>query len=356
MAGAAPTTANGWTQVFADKNDMTWSGGDQAASFKHNGYTYWLFGDTMLSNGEKADGSYADGAVMVSNRILLQQGDQFTPATVGGGNAVPDPATHTAENNRRYWVQAMFAANGFVYVLSQKAENDPGSSIGFKLSGVDMAKYTQNATDGKLTLVGMINTPSTGVDAGEGPMKVQWGGDAIVSGGYVYVYGYTLAQPNGYVMHYSYVARVPVAQVDNPSAWRFYAKQSGTWKATLAELNQDLVSQHDAIAASQVTSVRLINGKYVMIHKPWNTLGTEVQIQTSPTPYGPWTTPATVFSSTSGAFEGENYDTYTPQFHPEQVLASGKVLVSISRNGQTLTDVMLNADLYKPQFYEVVIP
>src|SRR5688572_17251097 len=74
-ATPAPTTAEGFTQMFANKNDMTWSGSDGAISFKApNGKIYWINGDTFKSNGEDPDGSYPDGTTMVGNSILMQQG------------------------------------------------------------------------------------------------------------------------------------------------------------------------------------------------------------------------------------------------------------------------------------------
>ena len=52
-AAPTPTTSAGFTQMFQDKNDMVWSGGDQSTSIKlPNGKVYWISGDTMLSNGE----------------------------------------------------------------------------------------------------------------------------------------------------------------------------------------------------------------------------------------------------------------------------------------------------------------
>lgn len=201
-----PTTSAGFTQAFANKNDMTWSGGDQMTSLKApNGKVYWSVGDTMLSNGEDPDGSYPDiGTKMVGNRLLLQNGGEFVNAMADGGMAVPDPATATAENQERYWAQGMFYANSHLYVLCQRVVSDTSAgSIGFKITGVEMAKYSINSY-GKLKLVSMVATPSTGVAGGVGPTAIQWAADAIVRSGYVYVYGYTSASDNPYVIHYSY--------------------------------------------------------------------------------------------------------------------------------------------------------
>jgi hypothetical protein len=45
-----PGTAEGFTELFAAKNDQIWSGGDQTTSFKApNGRIYWISVDTMLA-------------------------------------------------------------------------------------------------------------------------------------------------------------------------------------------------------------------------------------------------------------------------------------------------------------------
>ena len=354
-ASTAPTTADGFTDLFAAKNDMTWSGGDQMTTVTAGGFTYWLSGDTMTSAGVDADGSYPDGAAMVSNRILLQRGGDLVNAMTGGGNAIPDPPTHTDQNLDHYWPQAGFYTGGHLYVLAQRVQADPADAFGFRSVGVEMAKYTISA-DGLLTLVSMLATPSTGVPGGVGPAAIQWSGDAVVSGGYVYIYGATLAGDNDqFIPHYSYVARVGTGSVEKPASWRYWARSRGYWVSQISKLDPEPGTQPDAVLPSQVSSVRVIGGRFVLLHKPWNGWGTTVYAETSASPTGPWTQTA-LFDSPAGTWEGREYLTYSPQLHPEQLLASGKLLVSVAWNGKTLDDTLANADLYKPRFYEVTLP
>jgi hypothetical protein len=353
-ATPAPTTADGFTQLFQDKNDMTWSGSDGMLSYKApNGKIYWVNGDTFKSNGEDPDGSYPDGATMVANTILMQQGGQMVNAMSNNGIGVPDPATHTAENGERYWPAGTFYANNHLYILCQRVINDPS---GFKIIGSEMAKY-KVANNGKLTFVGMRKIPSTGVEAGKGPLYTQFGGDAIIKGNYLYVYGQTLAQPTDpqWVIHATYLARVPVLLVETPSAWRYYKKTTNQWVTSVSQLSQ-ASNNPDALVESQVGSVRVINDKVVMVHKPWNNWGTAVYAEISSNPWGPFTTKH-IFDSPAGTWEGKNYETYGPMLHPEQVLSgaeAGKVLISINWNGKDFwSDVLGNADLYKPRFHAI---
>jgi hypothetical protein len=359
-ATAVPTTADGFTQNFANRNNMVWSGGDQNTSYKApNGKVYWVGGDTILSNGVDLDGSYPDtGTVMVGNHILMQNGGDFVNAMANNATtaAVPDPPTHTAANQERYWPSGIIQANGYMYVLCQRVIND---ASGFRTIGAEVARFTITST-GKLTFNKMISTPSTGVAAGVGPAFTQWSGDMLLKDGYAYVYGYTSAPQNdpNWALHYTYVARVPSTLIESKSSWRFFKKSTGQWVSSTASLSTASGSP-DAIMDSQVGSVRVINGKVVMLHKPWNGWGSAVYMEVGGQPQGPFVR-TKVFDSPAGTWNGKNYETYAPMLHPEQVLGgidAGKLLVSINWNGKDFyADTLANADVYKPRFYAVPMP
>lgn len=368
-----PTTAAGFTSAFQNMNTMVWSGGDQNTSFKApNNKVYWLTGDTILSNGQDADGSYPDkGTTMVSNRILMESGGTLVNAMANGATGVPnpitptrgalaanDPASQAANSKERYWPQGIFYANGYMYVLAQRVIRTDTNSLGFTLIGTELAKYSISSKTGQLTFLGMKKTPSTGLAQGYGSRNIQWAGDAIVKDGFVYVYGYTLASGNPYVFHYSYVARVSAESIETPSAWRYYKKTTQQWVTSTTSLSTDNTRQPDAILASQVSSVRVIGGKVVIAHKPMNLIGKAVYAEIGTNPQGPFTQKF-LFDSPASTWNGSNYMTYAPMLHPEQTLSgseAGKVLVSINWNGKTLTDTMKNADLYKPRFYAMTLP
>jgi hypothetical protein len=138
----------------------------------------------------------------------------------------------------------------------------------------------------------------------------------------VYVFGYANAKDDAFAPHRSYVARVATGSVESPGAWRF-RDAAGSWVTDRA--------QAAPILSAQVSSVRLIGGRWVLAYKPWNGWGDTVYIETRSAPW-------------------------SSQLHPEQALASGKLLVSIAWNGATLADVGADADLYKPRFHEVTLP
>lgn len=335
---ATPTTADGFFQLFQAKNDTTWSGGDQVTSLRApNGLTYWSFGDTVLGTEDPTTGGYASGATMIANKILVQSSaGALSGAT--SGQAVPNPSA-----TERYWTQGMFTTGGKLYVLCQRVANVNNT---FELRGVEIARFAFNS-NGTLTLETMLSTPSTGKSVANTVDTAQYSSDAVVSGGYVYVFGFRNApEDTEFRPHRSYVARVATGSIASASAWQFYS--NGSWTSTMADAT--------SILYGQVSSVRLIGGQWILAYKPWNGYGDTVYIERRSTP---WATPSatlTVASPGGTTAGGQQYVTYSPQLHPEQTLASGKLLLSIAWNGATLADTVADADLYKPRFYEISVP
>jgi hypothetical protein len=273
---------------------------------------------------------------MIANKILVQSGGDFTGAT--SGQAVPDPSA-----DERYWTQGMFITGGKLYVLCQRVRNVDDT---FELRGVELARFRFNS-NGTLTLETMLNTPSTGKFVADTADTAQYSSDAVVSGGYVYIFGFRNApEDTQYRPHRSYVARVATGSIGSASAWRFYS--NGSWTSTMADAT--------SILDAQVSSVRLVNGRWLMAYKPWNGWGDTVYIEWRTAPWAAPNATTTVASPGGTTAGGQQYVTYSPQLHPEQTLASGKLLLSIAWNGATLADLLADADLYKPRFYEISVP
>ncbi len=337
-----PTTADGWFQLFQSKNDNTWSGSDQGTTYlASNGATYWICADTILGT-QAANGAYNSGWSMIGNSILVERNgvlDIATPASL----AVPNNS-----DGDRYWNQAMFEANGYAYVLCQKVHN---TSTGFTLMGVSMAKFRIESND-QLTYMGMISTPSTGVQGGTGTAHIQWIRSAFVTGGYVYIFG-TSGTGDTYHPSATYVARVTPANVENAGAWTFW--NGSSWVAGM--------TNSAMIVNDMVESAKLISGNWVLLHKPFAGYGSDVYAEVGTSVTGPFTS-TLIFSSPAGTTsQGSpgsatvNYVSYCPQLHPEKMLASGKLLVSIAWNGKDLfADTANDADVYKYRFYEISLP
>jgi hypothetical protein len=331
---AAPATADEFTQAFQAMNDWAWSGADQATSLRaSNGIIYWSFGDTIVGEQDPETGAYRPGWTMLPNTILRQDGGVFTAAVEGV--AVP-----SALNGDRYWPMGMVEANGFLYAFCQRVRN---TATYFDLRGVELAKFAFEPGGG-LSLVGMLHTPSTWALGGDSPELAQYGADAVYRDGWIYVFGFSnvpgdLASPQR-----SYVAKVAAGDVEDPRAWWF-------WTADPVPAWVKQMDRATPIVLGQVTSVRLIQGRWVLAFKPWNGWGDTVQIEVRDAPFGPARGIVRLSSPPT-----ERYTTYAPQLHPEQRLRSGRLLVSLSYNSYNFELVGADADLYKPRFFEVSLP
>jgi len=341
---STPDTAAEWFQLFQAKNDWTWSGSDQVTSYQaSNGKNYWLFGDTILGTRNAATGGYNAGWVMVANSILIESDGVLSGATL---NALAVP---NAGDGDRYWIQGMFEANGYLYCQCARVRENSGG-LGFLPYGAELAKF-QFEPNGRLTFLGMRNTPGTAIPEAVGLASIQWTRDVVVNDGYVYFFGDTLTGV-GYSPKASYVSRVAIPDVENPGAWRFW--NGSSWVAS--------VTNSAVIISDMISSVRFYSGNWVVLYKPFAGFGDQVKAQIGPAPQGPYSPSQMIFASPGGSLSNgattnlHCYQTYSPQAHPQYSLASGKLLVSIAWNGCDLfKDTANDARLYKPRFYEVAL-
>lgn len=177
--------------------------------------------------------------------------------------------------------------------------------------------------------------------------QINWGSAAMVSGGYVYVYGTEL--PRGTAFGRSLrVGRSALTHATDKETWQFW---DGTrWQA-------DPLIASPVIPAvggvSQTLSVDNIDGTFVAVSKKDGDLGSTVATWSSKTPVGPWKLPAALKAP---FLTGKDEFAYAPLAHPELLLANGKLLVSISRNTTDLARLRQNPTIGRPKFAEIARP
>ena len=333
----APTTTAGFQAMFDVKNDAGWSGADQSAStLLPDGRTLWAFGDTFLG-AQGADGAYATGVRMVHNSLLLQDRGCLT-AVPGraGAELVPNAA-----NGDFYWPSTAVLDNGKLVVIAARTRRVP-TAPGFEGVGFEAAVF-RLPSGGAPVFERMAPLPSTS----SGEQWAQYGAAALATGGFTYAYANR--KVTGYLIFGKAVtvARVPVGQLLHLAAWRYWNGRA--WVADKAAA-VDLVSATPRGWSSAFSVLRRSNGTFGYLTKENDYLGSDVISGTSPGPTGPFSR-TVVASRPSYAQPGEQL--YNPLAHPEQRLADGSLLVSISRNNESWATVLADADLYKPQFFTV---
>ena len=104
---------------------------------------------------------------------------------------------------------------------------------------------------------------------------------------------------------------------------------------------------------SQTLSVDVADGHFLAVSKRDGDLGDFVFTWTAPSPVGPWTPHrgiAAPFEDSSGILR------YAPLAHPEIALASGRLLVSISRNTSDFERLLTDPTSGRPVFAEIPWP
>lgn len=325
---AAPTTAAGYQNLFDAKNDRTWAGGDQAASVPlPGGRTLWLFGDTL--RGERlADGSRAAGGDLVRNSLLVQTGGCLSAVRgPNGAEAIP-----SLPDGQWYWPQDAVVLGNEVVVLASREHRTGAGAFGFSSGGVDAAVFRLTATG--LVFARMAPTPSSHLTEAHD----QYGKAFVRTHDWLLVYGSRAAARS--FGRSVVLARVPASELLHPAAWQYWTGRSWSRRAT------------DAVATTSATwssafSVYARAGKLHMLTKENDVWGSTVITGTADGPARPFSRRA-VLQAPSGRRVDELL--YNPLAHPEVHLAGGQLLVTLCRNSSSLTAVMADANLYKPQF------
>ena len=333
----APTTAAGFQAMFDAKNDAGWSGADQSAStLLPDGRILWVFGDTFLG-AQNAGGGYAPGVRMVHNSLLLQDRGCLTAVPgPAGGEIVPDAA-----NGDFYWPSTSVVEGGRLIVVAGRTRRAP-TPAGFEGLGFAAAVF-RLPPGGAPVFERMTPLPASLT----GEEQAQYGAAVLPSGGYTYVYASRRVTGHLVFGRAVTVARAPAGQLLKLPAWRYWNGRA--WVVDRAAA-ADLVSAAPRGWSSAFSVLRRSDGTFGYVTKENDFLGTDVISGTSTGPTGPFSR-IVVASRPSYAQPGEQL--YNPLAHPEQQLADGTLLVSISRNNTSWAALLENADLYKPQFFTV---
>lgn len=332
-AQPAPTTAAGYQAMFDAKNDLGWSGGDQAASLVlPGGRVLWLFGDTVQGL-QAPTGGYAPGSRMVHNSFLLQ--DRGCLTALNGrerGEVIPNAA-----NGDWYWPQTAMVDRGRLIVFATRVRRTGPGSMDFRTVGTDAATFTLHS--GRPVFSRMTGTPSSGV----GDSGVQYGAALVARGPFTYVYGTQKVGGDLVFGRAVTLARVPAGSLLQQAKWRFWT--GTTWSARRADAAAVVkAAPHGWSTVFSVLPQR--GGVYRFITKADDYLGRDVVTGFS---RGLERPAAASVVATYASAGNEVY--YNPLAHPEAQLAGGALLLTICHNSTDLATIHADGDLYKPQFF-----
>jgi|GEM_PF-3721902 hypothetical protein len=316
----APDTASGFAAALDALPDDQWLAGDQALSvLLPGGGIVWLWGDTLRTNG------------FVHNSGILQTGGCLTVLKSGASELIPNLPDGTW-----YWPSSAVTRGRKLYVFVTHVRAAGGTN-GFGPVGTDLAVFDVGL-DGVPVFDRILPTPSS--DAPQGQIHY---GAAAAQGpdGYTYVYGSRFV--SGAFGKAVYLARVPSVGLASLSAWRFWTGSG--WSRDTSKAAQIVPPTPDGWSSS-FSAFTDPSGGWVVLTKENEFLGRYLISATAPNPWGPWTVSDLVDISSS-----VDHYLYTPLAHPEEHLASGKVLVTVCNGGpDAISDP---AHRYRPTFMEL---
>jgi hypothetical protein len=144
-----------------------------------------------------------------------------------------------------------------------------------------------------------------------------------------------------------YVARTSSAKASERSRWRYWNGTGWTSDKRLPAAGRLISKQADT-----VVSVWCSGRTWNLVSQKYGMLGRDIALWTATAPQGPWRDAGVLYTIPASGHPDALY--YESTAHPEVRLASGKLLLSYSRNGSR-QHICTDANWYKPQYVEVSI-
>lgn len=318
-----PTTAAAWEKLLRDPINGKWYHGDGGFSLKlPNGKIMWVFGDTFIATSGATKSN-----LLINNTALLTEKGCITAITgpvVNGKETSwlkPNSTTDIPNLEDYYWPSTPFMDGSTLRMFLLHMYND---NNGFHVIGTDLATFSLSTGQPRLTSI-VKTVGSASYDA-----TPWWGAAVISTGGYNYIFG--ALDKHEYLVFgkYYYLARVPVGQTTNQSAWRYW---NGSSWGTNAAAAQPVIKGETGLGTN-ASLYKKSNGEFVIIYKKYDAFGKDIYALKSRSLTGPWTDTSALLSPIPmpSPSISERDDTYLGVGHPWLPLSTGKLLVSWSLN------------------------
>ncbi|MCP2323322.1 subtilisin family serine protease [Hamadaea flava] len=334
---AASVPAGGMTaaqvsSMFTEYGDAGghWTGGDGTVSvLLPDGRVAWLFSDTFLGT-VNADGTRPDGAPMVNNTMVVQDGATLAVTLHGGSAAFPETLVKPASEGEFAWVGDAVVESGVLKVLYNRFRRFGAGSLDVELMGTSLATFA---------LPGLTQTSLIDLPVGR---SIQWGSALLGDGSYTYIYGTSSGLAG---MKFAHIARAPAGGLG--AAWQYW---TGTgWSGAEAEATRVMSGVGNSFA------VQKVGGQYVLVTQETNAVfDPQFVAYTATSPTGSFAGPVQLLTAPEQQ-PGTQKIVYTARLHPD-LARSGKLLMSYDVNSLDNADNYADAHLYRPRFVELDWP
>lgn len=323
QAGLAGIQSAGWRSA---------DGGVSAAV--SDGRVLWFFGDTVKLPG-------AAGPTMVGNSLLMSSGSCFVQVTHASPGAL-------FADESKAGVQTVVWPTGVVtldrgtwdevWVFGNRVRRS-GGFWGFTLLGTTLSRMAVPHGGAPRLLETRTVTPDD-----DSPTHITWGTGVYADGANVYVYG--TRRVGGSLGREVFVARAPVASLDDITTWRY--RGSGFWGGV--EVATPVLSASPGV--SHIVSVFRRDGATYLVSKVGGDLADDVGVWRASSAEGPFR----LVGRTRRPYELTGHQIrYMPLAHPEYQTGSNLV-VTMSRNVTQGTAIGADHSLGRPEVFTVTLP
>lgn len=322
-------------QIFDNWHDDYFSGADHGCSLViPDGRSLWLFGDT--ERGRMAvDGSRASDENFVrSSFLLVGHGRLRVVYGKDGGAVLPAGPEGTVT-----WPHGAALDHGALHVFASLVRVTGRCALAFDVLDLVVASYTVPPGHDPCLLA--VHSLPTYRDQ-------QWGAAVTTMGDYLYIYATAHRHERCVFGKDVYLARVRSGQVLDFARWQYWT--GGGWSSSARDARVVIAADDGPGTAMSVH--QRSDGAWVLLSKQNDAFGQCVSIWTAPTPWGPWSLSNPAVAA-APSFVADQRFTYNAFAHPEIPLASGGLLVTVSRNSLAPVDLTRDANLYMPQFLEI---
>jgi hypothetical protein len=251
-----------------------------------------------------------------------------------GGAVLPNGLEATAT-----WPHGAAVDHGMLHVFATQVRITGRSALDF--SGVQLVLVTYALPWGHDPRLLAVRTVPAFRDQ-------RWGAAVTAADGNLYIYATAHRQQHWVFGNDVYVARIRTGQLLDFARWEYW--DGNSWSRRAAEAQT--VLNADGGPGTAMSVHQRGDGRWTLLSKQHDAFGQGISLWTAPAPEGPWLLSAPHVAP-APSFVHDLRFTYNAFAHPEIPLASGNLLVTVSRNSLLPADSRMDANLYMPQFLEV---
>jgi hypothetical protein len=315
-----------------------WTGGDGAYSVDLGASrVLWLFGDTLIG---RVQGERRIGTRLIHNSAAIQTGREPAEAPLAFFHRTSSegrPAAFITPADGLGWMWPYHGVRTterlYVFLLQIEPADGP-AGFGFKPTSTWLGQYAapdENPEDWDLV-----------------QLKVPWGNEKRLFGSAVMLRGdtcYIYGTVDDTSMKHMLVARVPVRQLTDFSAWRFFA--DGEWVDDVERADRVCENVASEFSVSYLPKL----DRYAMVYTEGG-LSPNIVLRFSARPEGPWGDPVLVYRCPEAAWDSRIF-CYAAKGHPELAGRPDELIVTYVANARDFAMLESDARLYRPRFLRI---